>query len=130
MVLETGYRPRCPEQSPLYAAVAGHLEEFLARQRERDRDLPGFVETEFPELLECGVLAFGFVRVHCDGCGLDRVVPFSCKRRGFCNSCGGWRMADMAAHLVDRVFPPRCPSGSGCCRFLMRSVTAWPTMRR
>ena len=60
MVLETGYRPRCPEQSPLYAAVAGHLEEFLARQRERDRDLPGFVETEFPELLECGVLAFGF----------------------------------------------------------------------
>src|SRR5438034_1778968 len=43
--------------------------------------------------------------VHCDTCGEDRIVPFSCKGRGFCNSCGGRRMADTAAHLVDRVFP-------------------------
>jgi hypothetical protein len=34
---------------------------------------------------------------------LDRVVPFSCKGRGFCPSCGGRHMADTAAHLVDRV---------------------------
>jgi hypothetical protein len=39
------------------------------------------------------------------GCGLDRVVAFSCKGRGFCPSCGGRRMADTAAHLVDRVLP-------------------------
>jgi hypothetical protein len=43
--------------------------------------------------------------VHCDDCGLDRVVAFSCKGRGFCPSCGGRRMADTAAHLVDRVLP-------------------------
>jgi len=30
---------------------------------------------------------------------------FSCKGRGFCPSCGGRRMADTAAHLVDRVLP-------------------------
>ena len=39
------------------------------------------------------------------GCGLDRLVPFSCRGRGFCPSCGGRRMAERAAHLVDRVFP-------------------------
>ena len=100
-----GYRPRSPEEDPLYGVVAEHLETFLARQRERDRNVPGFVEREFREFLNCGILAQGFIRVHCDTCGLDRVVPFSCKKRGFCNSCGGRRMSDTAAHLVDRVFP-------------------------
>ncbi len=55
--------------------------------------------------LDCGVLAYGFLRVHCDACGHDRLVAFSCKGRGFCPSCGGRRMADTAAHLVDRVLP-------------------------
>jgi len=66
--------------------------------------LPRFVEQEFREFLSCGCLASGFARFHCDACGLDRLVPFSCKGRGFCPSCGGRRMAEPAAHLVDRVF--------------------------
>ena len=33
------------------------------------------------------------------------VVAFSCKRRGFCPSCGARRMAESAALLVDEVFP-------------------------
>ena len=64
-----------------------------------------FVEREVGAYLECGVLAHGFLRAHCDGCGHDRLVAFSCKGRGFCPSCGGRRMADHAAHLVDRVLP-------------------------
>ncbi|QDV07803.1 hypothetical protein Poly30_33360 [Planctomycetes bacterium Poly30] len=32
------------------------------------------------------------------------MVPFSCKGRTFCSSCGGRQMAQTAAHLVDRVF--------------------------
>jgi hypothetical protein len=67
--------------------------------------VPRFVERELRGFLRCGILAHGFVRVHCDDCGLDRVVAFSCKGRGFCPSCGGRRMADTAAHLVDRVLP-------------------------
>ena len=51
------------------------------------------------------MLAHGFLRVHCDACGHDRLVAFSCKGRGFCPSCGGRRMADTAAQLVDRVLP-------------------------
>src|SRR5207237_10737670 len=40
-----------------------------------------------------------------EGCGFEHLVPFSCKRRGFCPSCGGRRMAELAAHLVDAVLP-------------------------
>ena len=41
----------------------------------------------------------------CTGCGLDRLVAFSCKGRAVCPSCRGRRMADVAAHLVDRLLP-------------------------
>lgn len=99
------YRPRNPEDNPLYGVVSEHLETFLAMQRERDRPVPRFVERELRAFLECGVLANGFLRVHCDACGKDRVIPFSCKGRSLCSSCCGRRMADTAAHLVDRVLP-------------------------
>lgn len=32
-------------------------------------------------------------------------MPFSCKRGGFCPSCGARRMADSAALLVDEILP-------------------------
>ena len=105
MGLAATYQPRHPDQSLLYQVIAEHLETFLARQQERDRSVPGFVEREFRAFLECGILAHGFLRVHCDACGQDRLVPFACRGRGFCPSCTGRRMADTAAHLVDRVFP-------------------------
>ena len=40
------------------------------------------------------------------GLGQGFVVAFSCKGRGVCPSCNGRRMAQTAAHLVDRVIPP------------------------
>ncbi len=97
--------PAPPEESILYGVVAGHVETFLAWQRERDHLVPRFVEREFRSFLDCGILARGFLRGHFDACRLDRLVPYSCKCRGFCPSCCGRRMADTAAHLVDRVFP-------------------------
>jgi len=99
------YCARNPEASILYGVVASQLETYLEKQRRRDRCVPRFVERELRSFLDCGILARGFLRVHCDACGKDRLVPFSCKGRGFCSSCGGRRMADTAAHLVDRVFP-------------------------
>jgi hypothetical protein len=33
------------------------------------------------------------------------LVALSCKGRGFCPSCGGRRMTERAAHLVDHVLP-------------------------
>jgi hypothetical protein len=99
------YQPRRPEESVLYRAVAENLESFLAFQQERGRVVPKFVENDLRDFLDCGILERGFVRVHCDACGKDRVVAFSCKSRSFCPSCYGRRMAETAAHLVDHVFP-------------------------
>jgi hypothetical protein len=47
----------------------------------------------------------GFVHLKCDRCDHGFVVAFSCKNRGVCSSCAGRRMANAAAHLVDRVLP-------------------------
>ncbi|MBN8507362.1 MAG: transposase [Burkholderiales bacterium] len=47
----------------------------------------------------------GFLRLRCAECGHDRLLAFSCKRRGFCPSCGARRMSQTAAHLVDHVIP-------------------------
>ena len=60
---------------------------------------------QFDAFLECGILAHGFLRLRCDDCGHDKLVAFSCKRRGFCPSCGARRMTQTAAHLVDHVIP-------------------------
>ncbi len=99
------YCPRNPEESVLYGVVAGQLETFLERQHRGEHRVPRFVERELRSFLDCGILARGFLRVHCNACGKDRLVAYSCKGRAFCPSCGGRRMADTAAHLVDRVFP-------------------------
>lgn len=99
------YRRRRPEKEPLYQVVAEHLETFLERTRSSDRQLPSYVEREFRVYLECGLLPFGFLRARCQDCGQSRVVAFSCKKRGFCPSCTGRRMADTAARLSDEVFP-------------------------
>jgi hypothetical protein len=86
--------------------VARELQTFLAQVEQRGgAGLPGFVRRELAALLSCGIMARGFARVRCTSCGDDLLVAFSCKGRGICPSCGGRRMADTAAHLVDRVLP-------------------------
>ncbi len=94
-----------PEGTALHRALRENLETFLARAEQSGRSVPRFVVRELRAYLQCGLLPFGFVRVRCTQCGVERLVAFSCKGRGFCPSCVGWRMADTAAHLVDRVVP-------------------------
>jgi len=102
-----GYQPRATEGTVLHRVVRENFESFLAEVAARSDGggLPQFVEREFREFLTCGALARGFARVRCGDCAYERLVPFSCKRRGFCASCGGRRMAELAAHLVDAVLP-------------------------
>jgi ribosomal protein S27E len=69
------------------------------------KELPGYVQREFEEFLQCGRLEHGFLRVRCESCHAEHLVAFSCKRRGFCPSCGARRMAESAALLVDEVLP-------------------------
>ncbi len=71
--------------------VADHLEIFLA-SLDADPDakgLPAYVQREFYDYLQCGILAHGFLRLGCDTCQKELLLPFSCKRRGFCPSCAG-----------------------------------------
>ena len=99
-----GYARRRPEETLLYKVVAEHWPRFLERAEESG-GLPKFVVDEFDAYLGCGILEHGLVQLACTGCGHEMVVAFSCKRRGFCPSCLGRRMSDMAAHLVDEVLP-------------------------
>ena len=91
----------------LHRVVREQLQTFLwtLDQRHDERGVPLFVKREFQRFVRCGVLAHGFARFRCAGCGTDRLVAFSCKGRGFCLSCGGRRMTERAAHLIDHILP-------------------------
>jgi hypothetical protein len=99
------YEPRRPEQTILFQAVASHYRTFEALTEASGKHLPKHVSQEFEAFLRCGILAHGFLRLQCTDCKEEKIVAFSCKKRGFCSSCGGRRMAESAAHLVDEVFP-------------------------
>ena len=101
------YESRDPSRTALYKVSAEHLETFLAAF-EADPNatgLPAYVPRAFYDYLPCGILAHGFLRLGCDTCKQEVLLAFSCKRRGFCPSCAGRRMAQTAAHLVERVLP-------------------------
>lgn len=101
------YRPRDAEHTVLHQVIREHLETFLnaAAEAGGGEGLPRFVEREFRKFLACRVFEHGVARFRCEGCGREHLVPFSCKGRGWCPSCGGRRMAERAAHLVDAVLP-------------------------
>src|SRR4029434_2591235 len=101
------YAPHDLSQTLLYRVVAAQLETFLASlDTDADaRGLPAYVQRAFYDYVQCGVLAYGFLRLGCDTCHQELLLAFSCKRRGFCPSCAGRRMAQTAAHLVEQVIP-------------------------
>ena len=92
----------------LHRVVREDLETWLRRRRLAHlggAGVPRFVERELRAFFRCGILAPGFARFRCDGCGAARLVAFSCKGRGVCPSFAGRRMTERAADLVDRVLP-------------------------
>ena len=87
-----------PEETTLYRIVQSHLNTFLAfvDTETGGSGLPTFVTDEFDSFLAYGILAHGFLRLRCDGCKEEKLVAFSCKRRGICPSCpreesGAWQ---------------------------------------
>ena len=86
------YEPRDPSRTVLYKVIAEHLETFLA-SFDADPDakrLPDYVQREFYDYLQCGILAHGFLRLGCDTCKkevllqghsvFDGVVDRRCRR--------------------------------------------------
>ena len=94
-----------PETTLFYQIVQEYWPEFQAELANHGKYLPTYVTKEFDEYLKCGRLEHGFLRVRCESCHDEKLVAFSCKKRGFCPSCGARRMADSAALLVDDILP-------------------------
>jgi hypothetical protein len=86
--------------------VREHLATVLAHtERSYAAPLPKYVVDTFDGYLACRDLAAGFLRCHCEGCGHDVLVAFSCKHRSLCPSWGTRRMSSEAVQVVDRVLP-------------------------
>jgi len=82
-----------------------HYPAFAALREAQGRPLPTYVQHEFEDFLNRGRLEHGFLRVRCERWHDEKLVAFSCKRRGFCTSCGARRMVESAALLVDEALP-------------------------
>ena len=104
------YRRRQPEKSILYRIVAEHAETVFAEAEASSErgGYPQYVKDEVAAFMRCGLLPFGFARFSCRACGEERIVAYSCKKRGLCPSCIAKRSALTAAHLCDAVLPV-CP---------------------
>jgi hypothetical protein len=96
---------RRPETEFSIASSALHLETFFeeARARGAGEGLPAFVERELREFLSCGVIARGFARFRCDGCGHEILVPFSSKGRGYAE-CGNMRSTGASRRETSKRF--------------------------
>jgi len=99
------YQRRRPELNLLYRTVETYWPIFINEQKKVGKTCPLFIQDEFSKFLECGIPENGFIRTYCYQCRHSGLVPFSCKRRGFCPSCCAKRMNGEAAHLVDVVLP-------------------------
>lgn len=111
------YVSRSPTTSVLYGVVRATLGALVAAvDAETDGNgLPGVVVNEFRKFFRCGVLSHGFARIRCADCAYERLVPFSCRERAICQSCGGRRMTERASPIACRVrsFRPRRSEAAG-----------------
>lgn len=63
---DTGrYQSHRPEQTLLYQIVDEYYPAFAALMAEQGKELPGYVQREFEEFLQCGRLEHGFLGVVC-----------------------------------------------------------------
>ncbi len=99
------YERHKPEQGLLYQTIQRYWPSFITNCEAQNQCVPAFVKREFEAYLRCGILDYGFARVYCHECRYDRLVPFSCKKRGFCGSCLSRRMSETATRLSDLIIP-------------------------
>ena len=99
------YVPRDPSPGVLQPLVRAWWPIYVEATEAAGSAVPGFVQKAVDRLLTCGDTEHGFIRLRCPDCAAERALPFSCKGRGLCPSCGARRMQDTAHHLVERVLP-------------------------
>ena len=78
---DTGrYQSHRPEQTLLYQIVDEYYPAFAALMAEQGKELPGYVQREFEEFLQCGRLEHGFLRVRCESCHAEHLVVPAAER--------------------------------------------------
>jgi len=50
--------------------------------------------------LGCGNPKCGFARLRCPDCGEERILMFSCRKRGFCQSCHAKGLEEWNLHFL------------------------------
>lgn len=102
------YRPRSAH-NVLKTIVEGNLDELETHWEERFRPAHGPLAPRvidlFRRFLTCGDPHFGFLKLQCPRCETERLLPFSCKARGLCPSCGKKRALAWAEHMIEDVLP-------------------------
>ncbi len=81
-----GYVRHRPATTLLYQIIDEYWPEFQAELASQDKYLPAYVTQEFEAYLKCGRLEHGFFMVRCEACHDEKLLGFSCKRRGSCPS--------------------------------------------
>jgi hypothetical protein len=99
------YSRRRPEHTPIHRAVSQALLQFQDQVHDSGQALPHFINDTFRRYLSCGDLRYGFARLYCQNCKHNRLVAFSCKKRGVCPSCAGRNMSQRALRHRDQVLP-------------------------
>lgn len=99
------YKKRCPEKTSLYQTIQRHFNQTVDMLEGQGKCIPEFIKKEVEKYLQCGIFAYGFCRVSCPSCKIDKLVAFSCKSRMLCPSCSGRRMSESSAFLMDNVIP-------------------------
>jgi ribosomal protein S27E len=114
-----------PERTLLDQIIGEYYPAFKQHLDTQKAYLPRYVEQEFEDYLKCGRLEHGFLCVRCDNCHAEHLVAVSCKRRGFCPSCGARGMAESAALPGKRHATVHRP-----CRLRMRLDSPLPKLSR
>lgn len=104
------YRPRKPQQSPLWRMLDRHYEGFEKNYEERFEQSYGFfrqvVRDVVRDYLKCGDLRQGFARVRCPDCHHEYLLAFSCRGRWFCPSCHSKKGIQFGEHLKETILHP------------------------
>jgi hypothetical protein len=108
------YRPRRPQETPLYRLIEDHFETLVRIHEEEFQAscgrLRSAAQRAVEKFLDCGLLERGFARVRCDRCRAEFLVAFSCKARILCPSCHAKRLeiwSDWLHHELLYAVPHR-----------------------
>ena len=113
-----------PEKTILHEVVTRTWPRIVSDYAVADKKMPYHVVQEMENYLKCGMLEFGFIHLACSDCGKERILGYSCKKRGYCPRCGARRREQTADRIENEVWP----TGAGARQWVLTfppQIRAW-----